>query len=79
MPRRGLVRGAGAVMPCSEVLPTLRIVPLDLHIRITEADFDHGTLGIANVHRLLLLLAGSVEGLVERYLFTLILRHWMSV
>ena len=72
MPRRGLVRGSIAVMPCAEVLPALRIVAFDFHVRIAEADLDHGTLGIANVHRALLPLARSVERLVERHLLALI-------
>ena len=72
MPRRGLVRGAGAVMPCAEVLPTLRIVPLDLHVRIAEPDDDNLASRILNVHRALLPLSRSVERLVERHLLALV-------
>ena len=62
-------------MPRSEVLPPLGIVLLDLHIRITEANPDHGTLRIADVHRPLLRFARRIKRFAERDLFTLVLSH----
>ena len=75
MPRRRLIRRRIAVMPCAEVLPPLRIVLLDLHLRIAEANLDHSPLGVANINGPLLRLARSVERLVERDLLSLVLGH----
>ena len=62
-------------MPRSEALPPLRIVLLNLHIRITESNLDHGALRIADVHRFLLGFARCVEGFAKRYLLSLVLGH----
>ena len=64
-----------AIMPRSEALPPLRIVLLNLHIRITESNLDHGALRIADVHRFLLGFARCVEGFAKRYLLSLVLGH----
>ena len=75
MPRGCLIFRSIAVMPRSEALPPLGIVLLDLHVRISEANPDHGTLRIADVHRPLLRFARSVERFAERDLLTLVLSH----
>ena len=59
-------------MPCAEVLTTLRIVALNLHIRIAEADDDNLASRILDVDSTLLPLTRSVERLVERHLLALI-------
>ena len=59
-------------MPRTKVLPTLRIVAFDFHVRIAEADDDNLASRILDVHRTLLPLARSVERLVERHLLALI-------
>ena len=59
-------------MPCAEVLPTLRIVALNLHVRIAEANDDNLASRILNVDSTLLPLSWRVERLVERHLLALI-------
>ena len=59
-------------MPRAEVLPTFRIVALNLHIRIAEANLNDVASRILNVDGTLLPLAGSVERLVERHLLALV-------
>ena len=59
-------------MPRTEVLATLRIRFLDLHVRIAEANDDNFASRILDVNRALLPLARSVEGLVERYLLSVV-------
>ena len=59
-------------MPRAEVLTTLRIVALNLHIRIAEADDDNLASRILDVDSTLLPLTRSVERLVERHLLALI-------
>jgi len=59
-------------MPRTEVLSTLRIVALNLHIRIAEANDDNLASRILNVDSTLLPLARSVERLVERHLLALV-------
>lgn len=59
-------------MPCAEVLTTLRIVALNLHIRIAEADDDNLASRILDVHRTLLPLTWRVERIVQRHLLALI-------
>ena len=59
-------------MSRAEVLPTLRIVALNLHVRIAEANDDNLASRILNVDSTLLPLAGSVERLVERHLLSLV-------
>ena len=75
MPRGCLICRSIAVVPRSEALPPLRIVLLDLHVRISEANPDHGTLRIANVHRPLLRFARCIERFAKRDLLTLVLSH----
>ena len=75
MPRGCLVCRSIAVVPRSEALPTLGIVLLNLHIGISEANPDHGTLRIADVHRPLLRFARSIERFAKRNLLTLVLSH----
>ena len=72
MPRRRLVRCCRTVMPCAEVLTTLRIVALNLHVRITESNFDDVAAVVLNVDSTLLPLSRRVERLVERHLLALI-------
>jgi len=64
-----------AVMPRSEALAPFRIVLLNLHIGITEANLDHRALRIADVHRFLLGLARCVEWFAKRYFLSLVLGH----
>ena len=59
-------------MPRTEVLSTLRIVALDFHVRIAEADDDNLASRILNVDSTLLPLTRRVERLVERHLLTLV-------
>lgn len=59
-------------MPRAEVLTTLRIVALDFHVRIAEANDDNLTSRILDVDSTLLPLARSVERLVERHLLALV-------
>lgn len=59
-------------MPCAEVLTTFRIVAFDLHIRIAESNLDDVAIRVLDVDSTLLLLARSVERLVERHLFALV-------
>ena len=75
IPRRGLVRSRITIMPCAEALPALRVILLDLHVRITEANLDHRPLRIPHIHSLLLRLSGRVERLVQRHLLALVLSH----
>ena len=70
--RRRLVLSLRAVMSRAEVLPTLRIVALNLHIWIAEANDDNLASRILNVDGTLLPLAGSVERLVERHLLAMV-------
>lgn len=72
MPRRRLIRRCRAVMPRAEVLTTFRIVAFDLHVRIAKPDDNNLASRILDVHRALLPLARSVEGLVQRHLLALI-------
>lgn len=75
MPRSCLVCRSITVVPRSEALPPLRIVLLDLHIGVTEANPDHGTLRIADVHRPLLRFAWCIERFSKRDLLALVLSH----
>ena len=59
-------------MPRAEVLTTLRIRFLDRHVRIAEPNDDNLASRILDVHRALLPLARSVEGLVERHLLSVV-------
>lgn len=59
-------------MPRTEVLTTLRIVTLDFHIRVAEANLDDVAAVVLDVDSTLLPLAGSVERLVERHLLALV-------
>ncbi len=59
-------------MPRAEILTTLRIVAFDFHVRIAEPDDDNLASRILDVHRALLPLARSVEGLVQRHLTPLV-------
>lgn len=59
-------------MPRAEVLTTLRIVALNLHIRIAEANLDDVSAVVLNVDGTLLPFARSVERLVQRHLLALI-------
>ncbi|MFN9897728.1 MAG: hypothetical protein ACK55Z_02795 [bacterium] len=70
--RRRLVLSLRAVMPRTEVLTTLRIVALNLHIRIAEANLDDVAAVVLNVDGTLLPLSRRVERLVERHLLTLV-------
>ena len=62
-------------MPRTEVLTTLRIRLLDLHVRIAEPNDDNLASRILDVHRTLLPLTRSVERLVQRDLLALVLCH----
>ena len=75
MPRGCLISRSIAVVPRSEALPPLRIVLLDLHVGVTEANPDHGTLRIADVYRPFLRFARCIERFAERDLFSLVLSH----
>ena len=59
-------------MPRTEVLTTLRIVALNLHIRIAKANLDDVSAVVLNVNSTLLPLTRRVERLVERHLLALI-------
>ena len=59
-------------MSRAEVLPTLRIVALNLHVRIAEANLDDVAAVVLNVDSTLLPLSRRVERLVERHLLTLV-------
>jgi len=59
-------------MPRTEVLTTLRIVALNLHVRIAEANLDDVAAVVLNVDSTLFPFAGSVEWLVERHLLALV-------
>ena len=59
-------------MPRTEVLTTLRIVALNLHIRIAEANDNNLASRILNVDSTLLPLSRRVERLVECHLLALI-------
>ena len=59
-------------MPRTEVLTTLRIRLLDLHVRIAEANDDNLASRILDVHRTLLPLTRRVERIVQRHLLALI-------
>ncbi len=59
-------------MPRSEVLTTLRIVAFDFHVGVSKANLDDVAVVILDIHRALLSLARSVEGLVQRHLLALI-------
>ena len=59
-------------MPRTEVLTTLRIVALDFHVRVAEANDDNLASRILNVDSTLLPLARRVERLVERHLLALV-------
>ena len=72
IPRRRLVRRCIAIHPRTEVLTTLRIVALNLHVRIAEPNFDDVSAVVLNVDGTLLPLAGSVERLVECHLLALV-------
>ena len=72
IPRRRLVRRCIAIHPCAEVLTTLRIVALNLHIRIAKANLDDVAAVVLDVDSTLLPLTRSVERLVERHLLALV-------
>lgn len=59
-------------MSRAEVLTTLRIVALNLHIWIAEANLDDVSAVVLNLDSTLLPLSRRVEGLVERHLLTLV-------
>ena len=59
-------------MPRTEVLSTLRIVALNLHIRIAEANLDDVAIVVLNVDSTLLPLTRRVERLVECHLLSLV-------
>ena len=59
-------------MPRTEVLTTLRIVALNLHIRIAEANLDDVAAVVLNVDSTFLPLSRRVERLVERHLLALV-------
>ena len=59
-------------MPRAEVLTTLRIVALDFHVRVAEANLDDVASRILDVDSTLLPLARSVERLVQRHLLALV-------
>ena len=72
IPRRRLVRRCIAIHPRTEVLTTLRIRLLDLHVRIAEPNDDNLASRILDVHRTLLPLTRRVERIVQRHLLALI-------
>ena len=72
IPRRRLVRRSIAIHPRTEVLTTLRIRLLDLHVRIAEANLDDVAAVVFDVDSTLLPLTRRVERLVERHLLALI-------
>lgn len=59
-------------MPCAEVLTTLRIVALNLHVRIAESNLDDVAIVVFDVDSTLLSLSRRVERFVERHLLALI-------
>lgn len=59
-------------MPRAEVLTTLRIVALDFHVRVAEANDDNLASRILDVDSTLLPLTRRVERLVERHLLALV-------
>ncbi len=59
-------------MPRTEVLSTLRIVALNLHIRIAEANLDDVSAVVLDVDSTLLPLTRSVERLVQRHLLSVV-------
>lgn len=59
-------------MPRTEVLTTLRIVALDFHVRVAEANLDDIAAVVLNVNSTLLPLSRRVERLVERHLLALV-------
>jgi len=59
-------------MPRAEVLTTLRIVALDFHVRVAEANLDDVAAVVLDVDSTLLPLTRSVERLVERHLLSLV-------
>lgn len=59
-------------MPRAEVLTTLRIVALDFHVRVAEANLDDVAAVVLDVDSTLLPLARSVERLVQRHLLSLV-------
>lgn len=70
--RRRLVLRLRTVMPRTEVLTTLRIRLLDLHVRIAEPDDDNLASRILDVDSTLLPLTRRVERIVQRHLLALI-------
>ena len=72
IPRRRLIRRRRTVMPRTEVLATLRIVALNLHVRVAESNLDDVAAVVLNVDSTLLPLSRRVERLVERHLLALI-------
>ena len=56
----------------TEVLTALRIVALDFHIRVAEANLDDIAAVVLDVDSTLLSLTRRVERLVERHLLSLI-------
>jgi len=72
IPRRRLVLRRVAIHARTEVLSTLRIVALNLHIRIAEANLDDVAAVVLNVDSTLLPLTRRVERLVERHLLALV-------
>ena len=59
-------------MPRAEVLTTFRIVALDFHIRVAEANLDDVAAVVLDVDSTLLPLTRSVKRLVERHLLALV-------
>lgn len=59
-------------MPRAEVLTTLRIVALDFHVRVAEANDDNLASRILDVDSTLLPLTRRVERLVQRHLLALV-------
>ena len=70
--RRRLVLSLRAVMPRTEVLPTLRIRLLDRHVRIAESNLDDVAIVVFDVDSTLLPLSRRVERLVECHLLALV-------
>ena len=72
IPRRRLVLRRVAIHARTEVLTTLRIVALDFHVRIAEANLDDVAAVVLDVDSTLLPLSRRVERLVERHLLALV-------
>ena len=72
IPRRCLIRGSIAIHPRTEVLTTLRIRLLNLHLRIAEPDDNNLASRILDVNSTLLPLTRRVERIVQRHLLALI-------